>query len=122
MRISDWSSDVCSSDLATNETRGSLLSVYMLVILGGMAASQYLLNFADINSFVLFALASALISMALVPISVSATPTPDFTAPEPLGLRALYRTSPLGTIGALGTGMPMPRSTRWPPSTPARWA
>src|SRR3546814_14521849 len=43
--------------------------------------------------------------MALVPISVSATPTPDFTAPEPLGLRALYRTSPLGTIGALGTGM-----------------
>src|SRR3546814_19113542 len=77
----------------------------MLVILGGMAASQYLLNLADINSFVLFALASALVSMALVPISVSATPTPDFTAPEPLGLRALYRTSPLGTIGALGTGM-----------------
>src|SRR3546814_14031734 len=108
MRISDWSSDVCSSDLATNETRGSLLSVYMLVILGGMAASQYLLNFADINSFVLFALASALISMALVPISVSATPTPDFTAPEPLGLRALSRTSPPGTIGALGTGMANP--------------
>src|SRR3546814_20868567 len=85
----------------------------MLVILGGMAASQYLLNFADINSFVLFALASALISMALVPISVSATPTPDFTAPEPLGLRARYRTSPLGTIGPLGTGManaPLSRS------------
>src|SRR3546814_11909507 len=77
----------------------------MLVILGGMAASQYLLNLADINSFVLFALASALVSMALVPISVSATPTPDFTAPEPLGLRALYRPSPLGTIGALGTAI-----------------
>src|SRR3546814_4871856 len=80
MLISDWSSDVCSSDL-------------------------YLLNLADTNSFVLFALASVLVSMALVPISVSPTPTPDFTAPEPLGLRALYRISPLGTIGALGTGM-----------------
>src|SRR3546814_11753546 len=77
----------------------------MPVVLGGMAASQYLLNLADTNSFVLFALASVLVSMALVPISVSPTPTPDFTAPEPLGLRALYRISPLGTIGALGTGM-----------------
>src|SRR3546814_4300430 len=43
--------------------------------------------------------------MALVPIAVSPTPTPDFTAPEPLGLRALYRISPLGTDGGLGTGM-----------------
>lgn len=93
------------NDRATNETRGTLLSVYMVVVLGGMAASQYLLNLADTNSFVLFALASVLVSIALVPISVSATQTPDFTAPEPLGLRALYRTSPLGTIGALGTGM-----------------
>jgi len=93
------------NDRATNETRGTLLSVYMVVVLGGLAASQFLLNLADPNSFVLFALASVLVSMALVPISVSANPTPDFTAPEPLGLRALYRTSPLGTVGAVGTGM-----------------
>ncbi len=93
------------NDRATNETRGTLLSVYMVVVLGGLAASQFLLNLADIGSFVLFVLASVLVSMALVPISVSVVPTPDFTAPEPLGLRALYRTSPLGTIGALGTGM-----------------
>ncbi|MEQ8355443.1 MAG: MFS transporter [Kiloniellaceae bacterium] len=93
------------NDRATNETRGTLLSVYMVVVLGGLAASQFLLNLADPNSFVLFVLASVLVSMALVPIAVSVVPTPDFTAPEPLGLRALYRTSPLGTIGALGTGM-----------------
>ncbi len=93
------------NDRATNETRGTLLSVYMVVVLGGLAASQFLLNLADIGSFVLFVVASVLVSMALVPISVSVVPTPDFTAPEPLGLRALYRTSPLGTIGALGTGM-----------------
>jgi len=93
------------NDRATNETRGTLLSVYMVVVLGGMAASQFLLNLADISSFVLFVLASVLVSMALVPISVSVVPTPDFTAPEPLGLRALYYTSPLGMVGALGTGM-----------------
>lgn len=93
------------NDRATNQTRGTLLSAYMVVVLGGLAASQFLLNLADPNSFVLFAVASVLVSMALVPISVSVIPTPDFTAPEPLGLRALYRTSPLGMIGAVGTGM-----------------
>lgn len=93
------------NDRATNETRGTLLSVYMVVLLSGLAASQFLLNLADPNSFVLFVLASVLVSMALVPISVSVAPTPDFTAPEPLGLRALYRTSPLGFVGAMGTGM-----------------
>jgi len=93
------------NDRATNETRGTLLSVYMVVVLGGLAASQFLLILADPNSFVLFAVASVLVSMALVPISVSVSPTPDFTAPEPLGLRALYRTSPLGMVGAMGTGM-----------------
>ncbi len=93
------------NDRATNETRGTLLSVYMVVLLSGLAASQFLLNLADPNSFVLFVLASVLVSMALVPISVSVAPTPDFTAPEPVGLRALYRTSPLGFVGAMGTGM-----------------
>jgi MFS family permease len=93
------------NDRATNETRGTMLSVYMVVVLGGLAASQFLLILADTSSFVLFALASVLVSMALVPISISVAPTPDFTAPEPLGLRALYRTSPLGMVGAIGTGM-----------------
>ena len=52
-----------------------------------------------------FVLASALVSLALVPISVSGAPAPDFEAPGPLGLRALYRTSPLGMIGALSAGI-----------------
>ena len=32
---------------ATNETRGRLLSLYMVVQMGGMAAGQFLLNLAD---------------------------------------------------------------------------
>jgi len=93
------------NDRSTNETRGTMLSVYMVVVLGGLAGGQLLLNLGDPNSFVLFVLASVLVSMALVPISVSVMPTPDFSAPEPLGLRKLYRTSPLGLFGSLGTGM-----------------
>lgn len=93
------------NERSTNQTRGAMLSVYMVVLLGGMAGGQFLLNLADPGSFLLFVLASVLVSMALVPIAVSVVPMPDFTAPEPFGLRALYRTSPLGVIGSMGTGM-----------------
>ncbi|WP_299396965.1 MFS transporter [Pelagibius sp.] len=93
------------NDRSTNETRGSMLSVYMLVVLGGIAGGQFLLNLSDPNSFVLFVLASVLVSLALVPISVSVGPAPDFTAPNPVGIRALYRASPLGVVGSLGTGV-----------------
>ena len=93
------------NDRATNQTRGQLLSVYMLVMLGGMVGGQGLLNLADTDGVLLFVLASVLVSLALVPISLTAGPAPSFEAPAKVGLLELYRTSPLGVIGALATGL-----------------
>lgn len=90
---------------ATNETRGQLLSIYMVVMLAGMASGQFLLNVADPVGFELFILASVLVSLALIPILLTAIPAPDFDEPSPISLRALYRISPLGIIGTLGTGV-----------------
>jgi MFS family permease len=92
------------NDRATNENRGQLLSVYMLVMYGGVGAGQFLLNAADPKGFVLFILVSVLISIALVPLLLSAGPAPDFENPDTLGLGRLYRISPLGVVGAFGTG------------------
>lgn len=61
---------------ATNRTRGQLLSVYMVVLLSGQAGGQLLLNVAAPGGFQLFILASVLVSLALVPISLTATATP----------------------------------------------
>lgn len=93
------------NDRATNETRGQILSVYMMVTFGGMTAGQFLLNVADPAGVDLFVLISVLVSLALVPISVTAAEAPDFDAPSPVGLRQLYGISPLGVIGGLGTGL-----------------
>jgi MFS family permease len=93
------------NDRATNETRGQLLSVYMLMILGGVTGGQLLLNLADPNGFLLFVLASVLVSLALVPVSLTAGPAPAFDAPSKVGLLELYRISPLGVAGAMATGM-----------------
>ena len=93
------------NDRATNETRGKLLSVYMVVVLSGMAGGQLLLNLAAPSGFELFVLASVLVSIALIPISLTAGAAPAFAAARPVGLVELYRLSPRGVVGAAGTGL-----------------
>lgn len=93
------------NDRSTNETRGQMLSIYMVVVLGGMGGGQLLINLYDPGSFELFLLASVLVSLALVPILLTASPAPAFEAPSSISLLQLYRVSPLGVVGAFGTGM-----------------
>ena len=90
---------------ATNETRGKLLSIYMVITLGGMASGQFLLNLGDPGSFELFVLVSVLVSISLLPILLTVRPAPAFEAPKRVGLRELYRVSPLGLVGATLTGL-----------------
>jgi MFS family permease len=93
------------NDQASNQTRGQLLSVYMVVSLGGMAIGQVLLNLADPAGFKLFILVSVLISLAVIPMLLSARPGPPFAALAKVSPRELYRISPLGVVGALATGI-----------------
>jgi MFS family permease len=90
---------------ATNATRGRLLSIYMIVVMGGLLTGQLLLGIADPEGFGLFVLASVLVSVAVVPISLSVASPPDFTAPDRLPFRELWAAAPLGIVGGIGTGM-----------------
>jgi MFS family permease len=93
------------NDRATNATRGGLLAAYMVVLLGGSAGGQLLLNLESPAAFQLFAMVSVLISLSLIPLLLSAAPAPAFGRPEPVALRQLYRASPLGVVGCFGVGM-----------------
>ena len=93
------------NDGITNEARGQLLSVYMVVTLGGMGSGPLLLNTADPNGFVLFILVSVLFSLALIPILLSVGRMPAFEAPLKVRLRELYEEAPLGLIGCFVTGL-----------------
>jgi len=90
---------------ADNTTRGTILSIYMIVVFLGMAGGQYLLNAASPAESTLFILASVLVSLALIPILLSAGPVPSFEKTQAISLAALYRASPLGMVGAAATGM-----------------
>ena len=93
------------NEAATNKTRGQLLSVYMIMVLGGTGSGQLLMNLSDPRSFELFVLVSVLISFALIPITLSVGRAPPFEAPEPISVRALFRASPLGVTGAFLIGI-----------------
>ncbi len=93
------------NDLATNKTRGRLLGVYMVVSMGGLAGGQLLLNVTSPDGFELFVIASVLVSLALVPITLSATSAPPTRTPTPMPLRELARIVPTGLAISLFVGM-----------------
>ena len=77
----------------------------MIMVLGGAGSGQLLLNLSDPRGFELFVLVSVLISFALIPITLSVGRAPVFEAPESIGVRALFRASPLGVAGAFLVGI-----------------
>ena len=93
------------NDQATNKTRGQLLSIYMLVSMGGMAGGQTLLSLDGPEKPTLFILTSVLVSLALVPISLAVVSAPRFETPARAGIRELYRSSPLGIVGMMNAGI-----------------
>jgi len=92
------------NDRASNENRGAILSIYMVVVTLGMGSGQFLLNVADPASNELFILISVITSFALVPILLTARPAPAFHQSESMSIVALYRVSPLAVISNALTG------------------
>lgn len=84
---------------STNETRGKALSLYMIVQMGGIVASQALLNVDDPAGYVLFVIPSVLVSLSFAPILLSVMPTPAFDSTKAMSLRKLYTTSPTSVVG-----------------------
>lgn len=92
------------NDRAEQRSRGVLLATYMVVIYIGLGAGQILLNLADPGGYELFMLVGILISLAVVPIALTAQRAPDFALPSRLSFRELLAISPLGAAGALFSG------------------
>jgi MFS family permease len=93
------------NDRASSANRGRLLAVYMAVLYVGLGVAQFLLMLANPRSPLPFMLISALISLAMVPIVVSAKKMPECSLPRPVRYRELYRNSPLGVVAVTASGL-----------------
>jgi len=96
------------NDRATKETRGALISTYVAINYIVTTLGQMTVTLFETSSFVLFSIASVLVSIAAVPLALSRSPEPS--PPELVRFRPLrlFRLSPAGTVAifliGLGTG------------------
>ena len=92
------------NDRASNKNRGSVLSVYMIVLYGSMGIGMFFLNFSKPENFQPFILVSLFMSLALIPILLTKRKAPTFKKITGMSLKELYKTSPLGMVGSIFYG------------------
>ena len=92
------------NDGSDNTRRGQALSAYLMVQMLGIVLAQSLLNVADPAGYDLFVIMAVAVSVAVVPILLSVSPTPVFETGRPMSLARLYAASPLGCVGTFLLG------------------
>ncbi|MEL6947154.1 MAG: MFS transporter [Pseudomonadota bacterium] len=93
------------NERVTNDMRGSVFSIYAITTMAAMAAGQYLLVVADVKAQTLFMLGAILYALAVVPTSISVAQSPAPLANASFDLRAIFRNSPAGAVGAFLSGI-----------------
>lgn len=93
------------NERSSNQTRGQVLSLYMVTAYLASFAGQFLVNLSDVRGLELYNIAALLLCLSLVPVVLTRVSGPDLGAIKPLGLRELYKISPVGVIGCFSAGM-----------------
>ncbi len=93
------------NERATPESRGTILSIYSMVSFLMIAVGQQLLNVAPRNPDALFSLAAILISIAIIPVSLTLSLAPTPIQNVRINLLQVWRLSHVGLLGAMVGGM-----------------
>ena len=93
------------NEKATNQNRGAVFSAYTIISLTVVILGQLMINFSVVESFVLFSVASVLVSLAAVPLSLSKATAPAQVQTVRIRLLYLFRLSPVGVAGAFLVGI-----------------
>ena len=92
------------NDRASNKNRGSVLSVYMIILYSSLGFGMFFLNFSDPINFEPFILISIITSAALIPILLTKRKAPTFKKIESMSLKEVYNASPFGMISSFFYG------------------
>ena len=84
--------------------RGRVMSIYMILYYASGATGQLLIGVAAPEDYRSYSLAAGLLVLSLVPLAMTNLEAPAVATGGRLGLRALYRVSPIATVGALTAG------------------
>ena len=93
------------NERSTKETRGLVLSVYLIIQLTVITIGQMMVTLADPKMLTLFAVAAMLVSLGAVPVALTRSIAPGLPPAVHPRLLRLYRTSPVGFVTCLGVGV-----------------
>jgi len=100
MTIESW-----LSERSTSETRGTILSVYVVINMSMTMVGQQMLNFSDPLGQTLFIVISVLLSLALIPVCLTTALAPAPIHNVRIDLRKVWELSQVGVAGAIATGL-----------------
>lgn len=89
----------------TNDTRGGVFSVYMIIYLGAITAGQMSLTLFDPMQITLFVVAGLLFSISHIPTALTRLPAPEPPEQVSLNLRSIINLSPVGAVSVFLIGM-----------------
>jgi MFS family permease len=93
------------NDRATNDTRGLIMSAYIVVNFVGIAVGQLIVSVSSATDFTPFAIATVFMSLAIIPVALTRSAQPAPIALVRFRPRALYEASPVGVIGVTVVGI-----------------
>tara|TARA_B110000503_G_scaffold105153_1_gene156914 strand:- start:5150 stop:7234 length:2085 start_codon:yes stop_codon:yes gene_type:complete len=93
------------SESSTSENRATVFGSYQFVTYFGMALGQLMLNFAEPQDPILYIYVAMLFCLCMIPVLMSRSGGPRINEPESMPLKTLYRTSPLGVVGIMISGI-----------------
>ena len=93
------------NDRASNKNRGSVLSIYMVILYGAMGIGMFFLNFSNPSNFEPFIMVSIITSGALIPILFTKRKPPTFKKIETMSIKEVYISSPFGMVSSFLYGI-----------------
>lgn len=93
------------NERSTNQTRGRILSAYLIINLTVITVGQMMVTLSDPAGLTLFALTSMLVSVAVVPVALSGAAAPQPIETVRVRISRLLDTSPIAFTGCLGVGL-----------------
>ena len=87
------------NEKATNENRGTVFGLYMMVTYASIMAGQIIVAISDVRDTSPFMIAGIFFCFALIPTAVSSAAAPKPLEDVALDLKGLYATAPLTLIG-----------------------
>jgi MFS family permease len=93
------------NDKASEDNRGRIFAVYMVVSWGAGGLSPLSLNFANTYSDLLFEVSTILMAAAMIPLALTKVGNPEIGHRDPFSILKLIRASPTGVTCCFASGL-----------------